>query len=174
LGPSCSAGFPDGCPIPVPVTWLLRSQPPPPRSVHAVLPHTAHRRRSPPAFGFPRQDLFGLGATTIPTRLARRSRAGARTPTSHRPNRRPRRWRLLRNSPSRICAYQCSCEKRRAELPYLKYAAQPLRNQLISCTTISTGTLSRDRSVNSRSRSRACCIALSAGQRARKVIGRFP
>ena len=40
-------------------------------SVHAVLPHTAHRRRSPPAFGFPRQSRKGLGATTFPERLTR-------------------------------------------------------------------------------------------------------
>ncbi len=33
--------------------------PPPPRTVHAVLPHTAHRRPSPPAFGHPRG--LGLG-----------------------------------------------------------------------------------------------------------------
>jgi hypothetical protein len=36
------------------------------QSVHAVLPHTAYRRRSPPAFGFSRQSLKGLGATTVP------------------------------------------------------------------------------------------------------------
>jgi hypothetical protein len=35
------------------------------QSVHAVLPHTAYRRRSPPAFGFSRQSLKGLGATTV-------------------------------------------------------------------------------------------------------------
>jgi Rhodopirellula transposase DDE domain len=49
----------------------FRFQPPPPRSVHAVLPHTAHRRRSPPAFGLPRQSRKGLGATTFPERLTR-------------------------------------------------------------------------------------------------------
>ena len=49
----------------------FRFQPPPPRSVHAVLPHTAHRRRSPPAFGFPRQSRKGLGATTFPERATR-------------------------------------------------------------------------------------------------------
>src|SRR6266498_6100067 len=43
--------------------------PPPPRTVRAVLPHTAHRRPSPPAFGFPVQGLNGLGATTVPLRL---------------------------------------------------------------------------------------------------------
>src|SRR5262245_3376673 len=41
------------------------------RTVHAVLPHTAHRRRSPPAFGFSRQGLPALGETTIPYRLIR-------------------------------------------------------------------------------------------------------
>jgi len=34
---------------------------PPPQTVHAVLPHTAYRRRSPPAFGFSRQGLLALG-----------------------------------------------------------------------------------------------------------------
>src|SRR6266487_1658291 len=43
--------------------------PPPPRTVRAVLPHTAHRRPSPSAFGFPVQGLNGLGATTVPLRL---------------------------------------------------------------------------------------------------------
>jgi hypothetical protein len=38
--------------------------------VHAVLPHTAYRRRSPPAFGFSRQGLLALGATTVPFRLS--------------------------------------------------------------------------------------------------------
>ena len=46
----------------------LRFQPPPPRSGHAVLPHPAHRRCSPAAFGFPRQSRKGLGATTFPAR----------------------------------------------------------------------------------------------------------
>src|SRR5215216_2129954 len=43
--------------------------PPPPRTVHAVLPHTAHRRPSPPAFGLTRQGLLALGETTVPLRL---------------------------------------------------------------------------------------------------------
>jgi hypothetical protein len=38
------------------------------QSVHAVLPHTAYRRCSPPAFGRSRQSLKGLGATTVPDR----------------------------------------------------------------------------------------------------------
>ena len=38
------------------------------QSVHAVLPHTAYRRRSPPAFGLSRQALKGLGATMVPDR----------------------------------------------------------------------------------------------------------
>src|SRR3989441_11645110 len=41
--------------------------PPPPRTVHAVLPHTAHRRPSPPAFGFTRQGLRALGEATAST-----------------------------------------------------------------------------------------------------------
>ena len=48
------------------VTSWFRFQLPPVKSVHAVLPHTAYRRRSPPAFGFSRQSLKGLGATTVP------------------------------------------------------------------------------------------------------------
>jgi hypothetical protein len=36
--------------------------PPPPRSVHAVLPHTAHQRPSPPAFGFFPPGLVGPGS----------------------------------------------------------------------------------------------------------------
>jgi len=46
--------------------------PPPHRTVHAVLPHTAHRRPSPPAFGRPRltrQSRKGLGVTTNWSRL---------------------------------------------------------------------------------------------------------
>jgi putative transposase len=39
------------------------------QTVHVVLPHTAYRRRSPPAFGFPRQGLVAPGAITIPLRL---------------------------------------------------------------------------------------------------------
>jgi uncharacterized protein YjbI with pentapeptide repeats len=38
---------------------VLRFQPPPHRTVRAVLPHTAHRRRSPAAFGLTRQSLKG-------------------------------------------------------------------------------------------------------------------
>src|ERR671913_189289 len=36
------------------------------QSVHAVLPHTAYRRRLPAAFGLSRQGLPALGETTIP------------------------------------------------------------------------------------------------------------
>lgn len=43
-----------------------RFQPPPVE--HAILPHTAHRRRSPPAFGVTRQARKGLGAATVPVR----------------------------------------------------------------------------------------------------------
>ena len=36
-------------------------------TVHAVFPHTPHRRRSPPAFGLARQSRKGPGSTTFPT-----------------------------------------------------------------------------------------------------------
>src|SRR3954447_21313601 len=38
------------------------------QSVHAVLPHTAYRRRSPAVFGFSRQGVRALCETTIPYR----------------------------------------------------------------------------------------------------------
>ena len=102
----------------------LRFQPPPPRTVHAVLPHTAHRRRSPAAFGFPRQSRKGLGATTIPDKVIRPSRLGEAKATTHRPNAKLRRWRLLMKRSSRIRAYSPILSKRAAELPYRKQAAQ--------------------------------------------------
>src|SRR3954454_18856932 len=43
------------------------------QTVRAVLPHTAYRRRSPPAFGVTRQARKGLGAATVPSRLIRAS-----------------------------------------------------------------------------------------------------
>src|SRR4051794_3236366 len=43
------------------------------KTVRAVLPHTAYRRRSPPAFGVTRQTRKGLGAATVPSRLIRPS-----------------------------------------------------------------------------------------------------
>jgi len=63
----------EGCydPAQLPGTGLL---PPPPRTVRAVLPHTAHRRPSPPAFGFSRQGLKALGETTVPLRVISPSR----------------------------------------------------------------------------------------------------
>ena len=71
VGPGAfmAAGFPVGCATPVTVARSLRFQPPPHRTVHAVLSHTAHRRRSPLAFGFPRQSRKGLGSTTIPDKV---------------------------------------------------------------------------------------------------------
>lgn len=64
-----TAGFPlvsfisvAPCPICVPFPAPAR------QTVHAVLPHTAYRRRSPPAFGATRQDRKGLGATTVLSR----------------------------------------------------------------------------------------------------------
>jgi hypothetical protein len=47
--------------------WVL--QLPPRQTVHAVLPHTAYRRRSPWAFGFSRQGLLGPGVMTVPLGL---------------------------------------------------------------------------------------------------------
>src|SRR4051812_19093220 len=50
-----------GAPFPAPARQAVR----------AVLPHTAYRRRSPPAFGVTRQARKGLGAATVPSRLIR-------------------------------------------------------------------------------------------------------
>jgi hypothetical protein len=63
--PVSRTAVPPQCPWP----GLLRFQPPPLRTVHAVLSHTAHRRRSPPAFGLARQSRKGLGSTTIPDKV---------------------------------------------------------------------------------------------------------
>src|SRR6266516_6149168 len=90
---------------PVPVVRSVPLQLPPHRPVHAVLPHTAHRRRSPPAFGLSRQGLPALGATTIPYRLIRPNSLGDRNTSTRHPNPRVRRCFLLTNSASRIRAY---------------------------------------------------------------------
>src|SRR5437899_1039645 len=50
--------------------------PPPRRTVHAVLPHTAHRRPLPAAFGLARQSRKGLGVTTSRSRLTSPMRFG--------------------------------------------------------------------------------------------------
>ena len=50
--------------------------PPPHRTVRAVFPHTAHRRSSPLAFGYPRHARCGRGATMIPLRSIRPKRSG--------------------------------------------------------------------------------------------------
>ena len=78
------------------------------------------------------------------------------------------------NSAIRIRTYSLITPKRWAELPYLKYAAQPFRNRLRSWATTSVGSSSLERPVSSRIRSRACRTALSAGQRARNGNGRLP
>src|SRR5262245_51954634 len=67
---------PVGCPTCFPWPGRFRFQLPPPRTVHAVLPHTAHRRRSPPAFGLSRQGLPALGSTTSPESLIRPNMGG--------------------------------------------------------------------------------------------------
>jgi transposase len=48
----------------------------PHRTVREVFPHTAHRRLSPPAFGFSRHGRFGRGAMTRPLRLIKPIRFG--------------------------------------------------------------------------------------------------
>jgi hypothetical protein len=53
----CSAGFPVGCATPVAICQRAPFPAPARRSVHAVLPHTAHRRSSPAVFGLTRQAL---------------------------------------------------------------------------------------------------------------------
>jgi hypothetical protein len=60
-------------------------------TVHAVFPHTAHRRRSPPAFGLPRQSRKGLGSTTIPDKVISPSWSGDWKVTTDQPNARERR-----------------------------------------------------------------------------------
>src|SRR6059058_2770180 len=104
----------------VTMTRLLRFQPPPPRTVHEVLPHTAHRRRSPPAFGLSRQGFPALGATVIPYRLIRPNSSGDRATSARHPKLRLRQCFLLTNSASRIRAYCRILLSRWAEWPYLK------------------------------------------------------
>jgi hypothetical protein len=64
--------------------------------------------------------------------------------------------------------------RRWAECPYLKYAAQPRRKAFRSSAIVSGLRDSLRRSAISRIRSRALCMALSAGQRARNTKGRLP
>jgi hypothetical protein len=164
----------------VPLRWPWPRTPfptPARRTVHAVLSHTAHRRRSPPAFGVTRQARKGLGEATMPSRPTSPRWFGDRKKTTERPYPRLRWWRLLTTSARRIRMYPVIAAKRRAELPYRKYAAQPRANRLTLPTIASTGSSNRDRSVSSRIRSRACCMALFEGQRARKMTrlpGRRP
>jgi cytosine deaminase len=67
--------------------------------VHEVLPHTAYRRRSPPAFGVPRQSRKGLGATTAPDKEISPSWFGDWKATTCQPNLRDLRWRLAIDAP---------------------------------------------------------------------------
>ena len=83
-------GFPFGGSCPSPWMSLAPFPAPARRTVRAVLPHTAHRRRSPPAFGFPRQSRLGLGATTIPLRSIRPSWFDDWKATTDQPNARDR------------------------------------------------------------------------------------
>jgi hypothetical protein len=144
------------------------------RTGHAVLPHPAHRRRSPLAFGLSRQGLPALGETTIPYKSTRPNSLGVKESSTHHPKCRLRRCRLLMNNAIRIRTYNLILLKPLAECPYLKYPVQPRRNVLTSRTTVSTDSNNLRRAVNSRTRSRACCIAPSVGQRARNVVRRRP
>jgi hypothetical protein len=78
VGPAAlsACGFPQGCPTAVALAGGVSFPAPARQTVHAVLPHTAYRRRSPPAFGLSRQGLFALGATTIPLRRISPHRSG--------------------------------------------------------------------------------------------------
>jgi hypothetical protein len=64
-----AGGFPTVAFFSVSVTGVAPFPAPARRTVHAVFPHTAHRRRSPPAFGLSPQARKGLGAATVPSRL---------------------------------------------------------------------------------------------------------
>src|SRR5258706_5069070 len=98
------------------------------RTVHAVLPHTAHRRRSPSAFGFSRQGLPALGDTTIPYRLIRPNSLGVKLSNAQVPKCRLRRWRLLLNNGIRIPTEFLFFLCRPAAEPHFVESAQPRRN----------------------------------------------
>ena len=74
------------------------------RTVHAVLPHTAHRRSSPLAFSSPAPRPVGRGATMVPVRSISpmRSVIGKRRPTSRTSL---RWWRLAMNHARRFIAW---------------------------------------------------------------------
>jgi hypothetical protein len=72
----CSCGFPRGGPTTVAMAGVVSFPALARQSGHVVLPHTAYRRRSPPAFGLSRQGLFALDATTIPLRRTSPHRSG--------------------------------------------------------------------------------------------------
>ena len=75
-GSQFSPGFPCG-PLHCGDRCQVAPFPAPARqTVHAVFPHTAYRRRSPPAFGLPRQSRKGLGSTTIPDKVTSPSWSG--------------------------------------------------------------------------------------------------
>src|SRR3954468_19073214 len=99
------------------MAWRASFPAPAHRTVHAVLPHTAHRRRSPPAFGFSRQGFPALGATVIPYKLTRPRAAGGDMGIIGPPKLGLRRCVLLRNSASRIRAYCLIVLSRWAEWP---------------------------------------------------------
>src|SRR4051794_41409735 len=72
------------------------------QSVHAVLPHTAYRRRSPAVFGFSHQGLPALGETTIPYRPISPKSFGVKLSNAHQPKDRLRRGGFLRDKGLRL------------------------------------------------------------------------
>src|SRR5258706_10824423 len=97
------------------------------RTVHAVLPHTAHRRRSPPAFGFSRQGLPALGETTIPYRLIRPNSLGVKLSNAQVPKCRLRRGGFLMKSATPIPTECLILLSRSAPWPLTEYPAPPRR-----------------------------------------------
>src|SRR4051794_41561612 len=71
------------------------------QSVHAVLPHTAYRRRSPAVFGFSRQGMPALGETTIPYRPIRPNSFGVKVSIAHQPKDRLRRGGFVQEKAAR-------------------------------------------------------------------------
>jgi hypothetical protein len=135
---------------------------------------TAHRRRSPPAFGFPRQGFPALGATTIPYKLIRPHSLGDRAISTRHPKPRLRRCFLADEQREPHPRVLPDLAETLGRVPVPEVAAQPRRNLFISSAIVSGRSGSQRRPVSSRIRSRACRMALSAGQRARNVTGFFP
>ena len=152
-----------------------RFQPPPPRTVHAVLPHTAHRRRSPAAFGFPRQSRKGLGATTIPDKVTSPSRLGEANATDPPPEREAAAVALADEAfqPHPRVFADLAEAGRGVAVPEDRRPSRPGTGSGPPRSTPAPSAAGTGPLV-CRIRSRACCMALSAGQRARKTTPAFP